>query len=105
LRVLPTGSSSSDPSALLSARAFRSVLEQLRSMRLVVVDTPPVSMFADALAIASQCDVTVFVLDMKTSRKRAVRGAIEALRRGGANVVGVVVNRAAVPRSALDAAA
>jgi Mrp family chromosome partitioning ATPase len=103
--VLPTGSSSTDPSALLGARAFRSVLEQLRTMRLVVVDTPAVSMFADALAVASQCDATVFVLDMKTSRKRAVRAAIEALRRRGANVVGVVVNRAAVPRAALDAAA
>jgi capsular exopolysaccharide synthesis family protein len=105
LRVLPTGSSSTDPSALLGARAFRSVLEQLRTMRLVVVDTPAVSMFPDALAVASQCDATVFVLDMKTSRKRAVRAAIEALRRRGANVVGVVVNRAAVPRAALDAAA
>jgi hypothetical protein len=42
---------------------------------------------------------------MKSSRKRAVRSAIETLRRGGANVVGVVVNRAAVPRSVLDAAA
>jgi Mrp family chromosome partitioning ATPase len=74
-------------------------------MRLVVVDTAPVSLFADAVAVASQCDATVFVLDMKSSRKRAVRTAIETLRRGGANVVGVVVNRAAVPRSVLDAAA
>jgi capsular exopolysaccharide synthesis family protein len=105
LRVLPSGSSATDPSGLLGARAFRSVLEQLRSMRLVVVDTAPVSLFADAVAVASQCDATVFVLDMKSSRKRAVRTAIETLRRGGANVVGVVVNRAAVPRSVLDAAA
>jgi capsular exopolysaccharide synthesis family protein len=105
LRVLPSGSSSSDPSALLGARAFRSVLEQLRSMRLVVVDTAPVALFADAVAVASQCDATIFVLDMKTSRKRAVRTAIETLRRGGANVVGVVVNRDAVPRSVMDIAA
>lgn len=105
LRVLPSGSSSDDPSALLSARAFRSVLDQLRSMRLVVVDTPPVSLFADALAVASQCDATVFVLDMKSSRKGAVRAAIEALRRGGANVIGVVVNRTNAPRAVFDAAA
>ena len=105
LRVLPSGSSTRDPSALLGVRSFRSVLDQLRSMRLVIVDTPAVSIFADAVAVASQCDATVFVLDMKTSRKRAVREAIEMLRRGGANVVGVVVNRAPVARSVFDVAA
>ncbi|HEY7133637.1 MAG TPA: CpsD/CapB family tyrosine-protein kinase [Acidimicrobiia bacterium] len=105
LRVLPSGAPVSDPSGVLGARAFRQVLENLRSMRLVVVDTPPAELFADAIAIASQCDATVYVLDMKTSRKRAVRASIEALRRGGANIVGVVVNRAAAPRSSVEAAA
>lgn len=105
LRVLPSGSSTTDPSALLGVRSFRAVLDQLRTMRLVVVDTPAVSLFADAVAVASQCDATVFVLDMKTSRKRTVRAAIEMLRRGGANVVGVVVNRATVTRSVFEAAA
>jgi Mrp family chromosome partitioning ATPase len=45
------------------------------------------------------------VLDMKSSRKGAVRAAIEALRRGGANVIGVVVNRTNAPRAVFDAAA
>jgi tyrosine-protein kinase len=105
LRVLPSGAPVGDPSGVLGARAFRQVLEGLRSMRLVVVDTPPAELFADAIAIASQCDATIFVLDMKTSRKRAVRAAIESLRRGGANLVGVVVNRTSAPRGALEYAA
>lgn len=98
LRILPSGAPVSDPSGVLGARAFRQVLDGLRAVRLVVVDTPPGALFADAMAVASQCDATIFVLDMKTSRKRAVRATIESLERGGANIVGIVVNRAATPR-------
>jgi succinoglycan biosynthesis transport protein ExoP len=98
LRILPSGAPVSDPSGVLGARAFRQVLDGLRAVRLVVVDTPPGALFADAMAVASQCDATIFVLDMKTSRKRAVKATIESLERGGANIVGLVVNRAATPR-------
>jgi capsular exopolysaccharide synthesis family protein len=98
LRILPSGAPVSDPSGVLGARAFRQVLDGLRAVRLVVVDTPPGALFADAMAVASQCDATIFVLDMKTSRKRAVRATIDSLERGGANIVGLVVNRAATPR-------
>lgn len=65
-------------------------------MRLVVVDTPPSGLFSDALAVASQCDATIFVLDLKNSKQQQVRQALEELQRSGANVVGVVVNRTEV---------
>ena len=98
LRVLPSGAPVQDASAVLGARPFRHVLDSLRAVRLVVVDTPPAGMFADAMAVASQCDATIFVLDVKTSRRRQVRQTLEALERAGANLVGVVVNRTASPR-------
>lgn len=99
LRILPSGAPVDDPSGVLGARAFRQVLEGLRAVRLVVVDTPPGEPYADAMAVASQCDGTIFVVDIKSSRKRAVRATIESLERGGANVVGVVVNRASSNRA------
>jgi capsular exopolysaccharide synthesis family protein len=98
LRVLPSGAPVQDASAVLGARPFRHVLDSLRAVRLVVVDTPPAAMFADAMAVASQCDATIFVLDVKTSRRRQVRQTLEALERAGANLVGVVVNRTSSPR-------
>ncbi len=98
LRVLPSGAPVQDASAVLGARPFRHVLDSLRAVRLVVVDTPPAAMFADAMAVASQCDATIFVLDVKTSRRRQVRQSLEALERAGANLVGVVVNRTSSPR-------
>lgn len=100
LRVLPSGAPVQDPSGILGARSFRHVLDALRAVRLVIVDTPPTNLFADAMAVASQCDATIFVLDVKTSRQRAVRQALEALDRAGANLIGVVLNRAAVQKTA-----
>jgi capsular exopolysaccharide synthesis family protein len=104
LRVLPSGVAVGDPSGLLGARAFRQVLDDLRTMRLVVVDTPPAESLADTLTLASQCDAALFVLDMKTSRKRAVLSSIDALRRAGSNVVGVVVNRVPASRPLVELA-
>ncbi len=98
LRVLPSGAPVQDASGVLGARAFRHVLDALRAVRLVVVDTPPSGLFADAMAVASQCDATIFVLDIKTSRRRQVRASLEALERAGANLIGVVVNRTSAPR-------
>jgi capsular exopolysaccharide synthesis family protein len=100
LRVLTSGAPVQDASAVLGARPFRHVLDSLRAVRLVVVDTPPAAMFADAMAVASQCDATIFVLDVKTSRRRQVRQTLESLERAGANLIGVVVNRTASPRRA-----
>lgn len=99
LRILPSGAPVDDPSGVLGARAFRQVLDELRAVRLVVVDTPAGEPFADAMAVASQCDATIFVVDMKSSRRRPVRATIESLERSGANIVGVVVNRAATARA------
>ena len=89
-----------DASGMLGARSFRHVLDALRAVRLVIVDTPPAGLFSDALAVASQCDATIFVLDVKTSRRRAVRQSVEQLERAGANLVGVVINRATVQKTA-----
>jgi len=100
LRVLPSGTPVQDASGMLGARSFRHVLDALRAVRLVIVDTPPASLFADAMAVASQCDATIFVLDVKTSRRRAVRQSLESLERAGANLIGVVINRATVQKTA-----
>ncbi len=100
LRVLPSGAAVQDASAVLGARSFRHVLDALRAVRLVIVDTPPSNLFADAMAVASQCDATIFILDAKTSRRRAVRQSLEALERAGANLIGVVINRASVQKTA-----
>jgi capsular exopolysaccharide synthesis family protein len=98
LKVMPSGSPVSDTVGVLGGRAFRQVLDTLDTAELVVVDTPPGAVYADALAVSAQCDATLLVLDAKTTRRRAIRLMIDSLERTGATLIGVVVNNASYSR-------
>jgi capsular exopolysaccharide synthesis family protein len=98
LKLLPSGSAVNDTVGVLGGRAFRHVLDTLDSAELVIVDTPPGAVYADALAVAAQCDATLLVLDAKSTRRRAARTLIDSLERTGATLIGVVVNNAQVNR-------
>ena len=93
LKVLTGGSSLADPVGMMAARRFREVLAQLHDAGVVVIDTPACDLFADGLAIASQCDATLMVVDSRGTRRRSVRRVIHQLRRMGANPIGIVINR------------
>ncbi len=93
LRVLPSGAAVSDTVGALGGRALLEVLEALDDAELVVVDTPP-GEYADALAVAAQCDAALLVLDSQTTRRRATKQFLEALDRTGAALIGVILNNA-----------
>lgn len=96
LGVITTGSLPPNPAELLGSQRMRGVLDQLlASADLVIFDSPPLRAVADAAILSSLVDGTVFVVDTKTSRRRAVRQGSEALARAGAHVLGVVLNRMA----------
>lgn len=96
LRILPAGTPSDDPAGLVSGR-FRGVIDRLADADLIVVDTPPAGVFAEAAAIAAQCDLCVVVIDRGTTRRKTVVELVESLRRVGAKPVGIVLNREASP--------
>jgi capsular exopolysaccharide synthesis family protein len=98
MKVMPSGSPVSDTVGVLGGRAFRGVLDQLDTAELVVVDTPPGAVYADALAVSAQCDATLVVLDAKSTRRRAAKLLIDSLERTGATIIGVVVNNATYSR-------
>jgi capsular exopolysaccharide synthesis family protein len=92
--VLPSGSDVRDPVATLSNGALLALDRRFEEPpRLVIFDTPPVGLFADALAVASQCDAVIFVVDAKRSRLRSVQSAMARIERSGAKILGIVVNR------------
>ena len=93
LRVVPSGAPVSDPAGLFGGRAFREALDGMTWAELVVVDTPAGGLFADALAIASQCDATIIVVDAERSKRRPVRNLVESLRHVSAQPIGIVLNR------------
>lgn len=93
LRLVASGAPVADPAGLFGGREFRAALDAMTWAELVVVDTPAASLFADALAIASQCDATIVVVDAQSSRRRPVRNLVDGLRQVGAHPIGVVLNR------------
>jgi polysaccharide biosynthesis transport protein len=61
----------------------------------VLVDTAPVSLAADATAVAAAVDGVVLVIDTPSVRRRDVLAARRQLDKARTNLVGVVLNRVA----------
>ena len=100
LTVMTAGSVVADPLSLLSGSMVRAGIKKITGAELVIVDTPASSFFADAAAIAAQCDVTVLVVNAQRSRRRTVRKLVTQLHQAGAHPLGVVINWAeSAPRS------
>ena len=64
---------------------------------LLIVDSPPLGVFADSAVLSSFLDGTLLVVDAAHSRRAPVRRAAEALAKAKANMFGVVLNRLSSP--------
>jgi succinoglycan biosynthesis transport protein ExoP len=94
LSILPSGPIPPNPPALLSSPTLASFDDLARrGFELVVYDTPPLSIGADASLVAAQSEGVILVLDARRSRRTALAQAVNQLRRADAQVLGVVVNR------------
>jgi capsular exopolysaccharide synthesis family protein len=96
LRVLTAGEQTLDPFLTVSALTrLPDVLAQLREIAdYVLLDTPPVSVAADASTVASMADGVIVVVDGTRARRDVLSGARDQLMHARAHVLGVVVNRA-----------
>ncbi|MCD6290190.1 MAG: polysaccharide biosynthesis tyrosine autokinase [Anaerolineae bacterium] len=95
LRILTCGPKlPPSPSEILGSQRMRNLIEQLKQAADVVLfDSPPVLVAADAAVLASQVDGVLVVIDAGTTRREAVREAIGQLTKVGANLLGAVLNR------------
>jgi capsular exopolysaccharide synthesis family protein len=98
VRLLPAGPLMPLPASVLAGtKGMGEVLSRLRRVAdYVIVDTSPVTIGADALAIASSVDATLVVVDIDSVRRDVLAAANEQLRAARANIVGVVINRAEI---------
>ncbi|MDP9400526.1 MAG: CpsD/CapB family tyrosine-protein kinase [Actinomycetota bacterium] len=96
LHVLPAGRPTARTGDVVISEAMGDVLALARdAFDSVIIDAPPVLDSGDAAGLAAHPGVdTVVVVDARQRRKLLVR-AVTQLERAGANVVGVVLNRAA----------
>jgi len=60
---------------------------------LIIVDTPPATMFPDGLAIVSQVDGVILVVEAEKTRWQVALNVREKIEKHGGNILGIVFNK------------
>jgi succinoglycan biosynthesis transport protein ExoP len=95
LVLITSGTIPPNPSELLaSKRASRLFHSLAATYDMLVIDTPPVEVVTDALSVAAECSATVVVIEAGKTNAGQANAVIASLRNVGANVIGVVLNKA-----------
>jgi capsular exopolysaccharide synthesis family protein len=100
LYYIPGGPIPPNPSELIGSKLFKSMMESLgERFDHIVIDSPPVLGFADAIILSTSVDgIILVVLGGKTPRETLQR-AKEVLHQVNAKILGVVINRIDIQRS------
>ncbi len=96
LYMISSGPLPPDPTHALRSSQFRSLVERLKERAdIVVIDSPPVLVVADALAVAPLADAVLVVVDVHHTTRGALKKAAQLLHQAQPGVVGVVLNKVA----------
>ena len=94
LQVLTSGVLPPNPSELLGSQRMKQVMNHLaEEVDMVLYDSPPAVIVADAAILAKHVDGTVLVVEVNETRRDIVRQALFNLTQAGATMYGVVLNR------------
>ncbi len=93
LLLMASGPVPGAPAELLQSEQMGELIDDLRDASdFVVIDTAPVLLVADALALAPLVDGVLFVADAQNTSRAAVTQARDQLEQLGARVIGAVLN-------------
>jgi capsular exopolysaccharide synthesis family protein len=93
LHFISCGTHSPKPYELLESEKMTQLLEELRSkFDYIVIDTPPILLVSDALAVAPKTDGTVLVCRHNLSYVSDMARSLSTLEFSKVNVLGFVVN-------------
>jgi protein-tyrosine kinase len=93
LKVITSGPLPPNPAELLGSEKTREVLAKLKEMAdIILVDSPPVLMVADATLLSSIVDGVILVIKSAKTKIDAAKQAKERLENANARIVGTVLN-------------
>jgi capsular exopolysaccharide synthesis family protein len=91
--LLCSGGQDKQPTEFFSNPRLKSLFDSLRSLYdVILVDTPPVGVFPDALLLKPFVDEAVFVCRFRKVNKFRVRHFLDKMTEAGHSVEGVVLN-------------
>lgn len=98
LSLIPSGPLPSNPAELLGSQRMADLIEKLKDHADVILfDSSPMLVLADASLLARRCDATLLVARAGSTRIDSLRRVHEQLTQSGSRLLGVVLNR--VPTS------
>jgi capsular exopolysaccharide synthesis family protein len=93
LSLLPAGGYADQFADLLGSDRMRALLDELSPhFDMIILDTPPVLVVADAAALAPLVQGVLMVVDAGATNRHAVEQALQQLESVGAHIVGAVLN-------------
>jgi len=98
LWLLSCGANAGDSENLLGSERMKSRLAELRQeFATVVVDAPPLTRYADAIAIGQLTDGLVLILEAASTRRESAQVAVSTLRSAKIPILGAVLNKRTYP--------
>ncbi len=90
----PAGNSSDPTPEFFNSPRLEGFWENLKlKFDLVLIDSPPLTVSPDALALVSKVDGVVLVVEAEKTKWRTARSVKEQIERVGGNILGVVFNK------------
>jgi succinoglycan biosynthesis transport protein ExoP len=93
LLILPSGGKTRAATEMLEKPEFDKMLFALKqNAEIIIIDSPPVGLFPDSLAMARKVDEVIFVTRYGKVARKVAKNLIASLEETGANMLGVVLN-------------
>jgi succinoglycan biosynthesis transport protein ExoP len=93
LFVLPSGGRTRAATELLESNGFDRIHRVLRSIAdVIIIDSPPIGLFPDSLAMARKVEEVLFVTRYGKVSRKIAKSLLESLDETGAKILGVVLN-------------
>lgn len=90
INYIPAGKCSTSPADLVRNSRMQDLLGELGDFDWVVLDSPPIGAFADALSLARQVDTVVLVARSGVTRRAELEESLDSLK--DSKIAGVVLN-------------
>lgn len=93
LYLLNAGKIPPNPAEILASERLKAILNEVKEVfDIVLIDSPPVAVLADAAILSSSADATILVVAVDLVDSDDVKSAVENLNNAGANILGAVMN-------------